>query len=69
MESVYFEVLFLELYISVNPITGDKIEAEFIGENVRNKDASTNSLAKKIYRGRDDPHQIAHCYNKEVQED
>ena len=53
-------------YMRVSPITGDRIEAEYIGENSRNKDASTNISAKKIHRGRDDPHQIAHCYKKEV---
>ena len=66
LESVYFEVLFLVSYIRVSPIIGDKIEADFIGENARNKDALTNISAKKIHRGRDDPHQIAHCYKKEV---
>ena len=50
LESVYFEVLILVSYIRVSPITGDRIEAEIIRENARNKDASTNSSAKKIHR-------------------
>jgi len=65
LESVFFEVLFLVSHICVSPVSGDRIEAEFIGENARNKDASTNSSAKKIHRGRDD-HKITHYYKKEV---
>ena len=56
LKSVYFEVSFLVSCIRVNPITDDRIVAEFIGENARNKDASSNSSANKIHRLRDDPH-------------